>query len=179
MNEEPSPIGRTATKKNERRTPPPNGRRHIPALPKRKNTMISITSYISELKNQLELLHSDTCPDPLETQERLFHLLESLQSERESLQSGRESLPPAVRESRHPAENDAQGMNNSPLATEAELCLLELEAHAELLFSTPALRCRLPKLLERAQTLLSLLPAANNDLRQRLEQAFSFHLPVA
>ena len=141
--------------------------------------MMPITSYISELKNQLELLHSDTCPDPLPVQERLFHLLEALQSERESLQSGRESLPPAVRESRHPAENDAQGKNPFPLATEAELCLLELEAHAGLPFSTPALRRRLPGLIGQAQALLSRLPAASEALRHRLEAALALHLPAA
>ena len=138
-----------------------------------------ITSYISELKNRLELLHSDTCPDPLPVQERLFYLLEALQSERESIQSGRESLPPAVRESRHPAENDAQGMNNSPLESEAELCLLELEAHAGLPFSTPALRRRLPDLIGQAQALLSRLPAASDALRHRLEAALALHLPAA
>ena len=134
--------------------------------------MIPITYYISELKNQLELLHSDTCPDPLETQERLFHLLEALQSERESLQ-------PASGECRHPAENDAQGMNNSPLEAEAELCLLELEAHAGLPFSTPALRRRLPELVEQAQALLAQLPAASDALRHRLEAALALHLPAA
>ena len=141
--------------------------------------MIPITSYISELRTQLELLHSDTCPDPLEAQERLFHLLESLQSERESLQSGGAPLPPIGRESRHPAENDAQGMNNSPLEAEAELCLLELEAHAELPFSTPALRRRLPELVEQAQALLAQLPAASDVLRHRLEAALALHLPAA
>ena len=141
--------------------------------------MMPITSYISELKNQLELLHSDTCPDPLETQERLFHLLESLQSERESLQSGRESLPPAVRESHHPAENDVQGKNPFPFESEAELCLLELEAHAELPFSTPALRRCLPDLIGQAQALLSRLPAASGALRHRLEAALALHLPAA
>ena len=141
--------------------------------------MISITSYISELKNQLELLHSDTCPDPLEAQERLFHLLESLQSERETLRADRKSLPPIGGESRHPAENDAQGMNNSPLKAEAELCLLELEAHAELPFSTPALRRRLPDLIGQAQALLVQLPAASGALRHRLEAALALHLPAA
>ena len=141
--------------------------------------MMPITYYISELKNQLELLHSDTCPDPLPVQERLFHLLEALQSERESLQSGRESLPPAVRESRHPAENDVQGKNPFPLATEAELCLLELEAHAGLPFSTPALRRRLPGLIGQAQALLAQLPAASGALRHRLEAALALHLPAA
>ena len=141
--------------------------------------MISITSYISELKNQFELLHSDTCPDPLSVQERLFHLLESLQSEQESFQSGREPLQPASGECRHPAENDAQGMNNSPLKAEAELCLLELEAHAELPFSTPALRRRLPDLIGQAQALLSRLPAASDALRHRLEAALALHLPAA
>ena len=141
--------------------------------------MMPITYYISELRNQLELLHSDTCPDPLETQERLFHLLESLQSERESLQSGREPLQPAVRECRYPAENGAQGMNNSPLESEAELCFLELEAHAELPFSTPALRRRLPELIEQAQALLSRLPVASAHLRHRLEAALALHLPAA
>ena len=141
--------------------------------------MMPITSYISELKNQLELLHSDTCPDPLETQERLFHLLEALQSERESLQSGREPLQPASGECRHPAGNDAQGMNNSPLEAEAELCLLELEAHAGLPFSTPALRRRLPELVEQAQALLSRLPVTDDALRHRLEAALALHLPAA
>ena len=141
--------------------------------------MMSITYYISELKNQLELLHSDTCPDPLETQERLFHLLESLQAERDSLRAGHEPLPPAARESRHPAENDAQGKNPFPLATEAELCLLELEAHAGLPFSTPALRRRLPELIEQGQTLLSRLPASESTLRHRLAAALSLHLPAA
>ena len=141
--------------------------------------MMPITSYISELKNRLELLHSDTCPDPLPVQERLFHLLESLQSERESLQSGREPLQPASGECRHPAENDAQGMNNSPLEAEAELCLLELEAYAELPFSTPALRRRLPELVEQAQALLSQFPAASDALRHRLEAALALHLPAA
>ena len=141
--------------------------------------MISITSYISELKNQLELLHSNTCPDPLPVQERLFHLLESLQSERESLQSGREPLQPASGECRYPAENDAQGMNNSPLEAEAELCLLELEAHAGLPFSTPALRRRLPDLVEQVQALLAQLPAASDALRHRLEAALALHLPAA
>ena len=141
--------------------------------------MMPITSYISELKNQLELLHSDTCPDPLETQERLFHLLEALQSERESLQSGREPLQPASGECRHPAENDAQGKNPFPLATEAELCLLELEAHAELPFSTPVLRRHLTDLFGQAQTLLSRLPASESTLRHRLEAALSLHLPAA
>ena len=134
--------------------------------------MMPITYYISELKNQLELLHSDTCPDPLEAQERLFHLLESLQSERESLQ-------PIGGESRHPAGNDVQGMNNSPLEAEAELCLLELEAYAELPFSTPALRRRLPDLIEQAQALLAQLPAASDALRHRLEAALALHLPAA
>ena len=138
-----------------------------------------ITYYISELRNQLELLHSDTCPDPLETQERLFHLLEALQIDRESLQSGHEPLPPAGGALRHPAENDAQGMNNSPLATEAELCLLELEAHAGLPFSTPALRRRLPDLIGQAQALLARLPAASGALRHRLEAALALHLPAA
>ena len=141
--------------------------------------MMPITSYISELKNQLELLHSDTCPDPLEAQERLFHLLESLQSERESLQSGHASFPPTGKKEHTPAENDAQGKNPFPLATEAELCLLELEAHAELPFSTPALRRRLPDLIGQAQALLSLLPAASGALRHRLEAALALHLPAA
>ena len=141
--------------------------------------MMPITSYISELKNQLELLHSDTCPDPLEAQERLFHLLEALQSERESLQSGRAPLPPAGGKNLHPAENDAQGMNDSPLEAEAELCLLELEAHAGLPFSTPALRRRLPDLIGQAQALLSRLPAASGVLRHRLEATLALHLPAA
>ena len=141
--------------------------------------MMPITSYISELKNQLELLHSDTCPDPLETQERLFHLLEALQIDRESLQSGREPLQPIGRESRHPVENDAQGMNNSPLEAEAELCLLELEAYAELPFSTPALRRRLPELMGQAQALLLRLPVTDDTLRHRLEAALALHLPAA
>ena len=134
--------------------------------------MIPITSYISELRTQLELLHSDTCPDPLEAQERLFHLLESLQSERESLQS-------VGGKKRHPAENDAQGKPPFPLESEAELCLLELEAHAELPFSTPALRRRLPDLVEQAQALLSQFPAASDALRHRLEAALALHLPAA
>ena len=141
--------------------------------------MMPITSYISELKNQLELLHSDTCPDPLSAQERLFHLLESLQSERESFQSGREPLQPASGECRHLAENDAQGKNPFPFEYEAELCLLELEAHAGLPFSTPALRRRLPELMEQAQALLSRLPAASDALRHRLEAALALHLPAA
>ena len=141
--------------------------------------MMPITYYISELKNQLELLHSDTCPDPLEAQERLFHLLESLQSERETLRVGREPLQPIGRESRHPMENNAQGMNNSPLEAEAELCLFELEAYAELPFSTPALRRRLPDLVEQAQALLAQLPAASDALRHRLEAALVLHLPAA
>ena len=141
--------------------------------------MIPITSYISELKNQLELLHSDTCPDPLETQERLFHLLEALQSEREFLQSGREPLQPASGECRHPAENDAQGMPRFSLESEAELCLLELEAHAGLPFSTPALRRRLPDLIGQAQALLSRLPVTDDALRHRLEAALALHLPAA
>ena len=138
-----------------------------------------ITSYVSELKNQLELLHSDTCPDLLETQERLFHLLESLQFERETLRVGREPLQPIGRESRHPMENNAQGMNNSPLEAEAELCLFELEAYAELSFSTPALRRRLPDLIGQAQALLAQLPAASDALRHRLEAALALHLPAA
>ena len=141
--------------------------------------MISITSYISELKNQLELLHSDTCPDPLEAQERLFHLLEALQIDRESLQSGHAPLPPIGGESRHPAENNAEGATGLPLESEAELCLLELEAHAGLPFSTPALRRRLPELMEQAQALLSRLPAASGALRHRLEAALTLHLPAA
>ena len=141
--------------------------------------MMPITSYISELKNQLELLHSDTCPDPLEAQERLFHLLESLQTERESLQSGHAPFPPAGKKEHTPAENDAQGKNPFPLATEAELCLLELEAHAGLPFSTPALRRRLPDLIGQAQALLSRLPAASEALRHRLEAALALHLPAA
>ena len=138
-----------------------------------------ITSYISELKNQLELLHSDTCPDPLETQERLFHLLESLQSERKSLQTERESLPPAIGRENRPAKTDIQGIPDFSLEIEAELCLLELEAHAELPFSTPALRRRLPDLIEQAQALLAQLPAASGALRHRLEAALALHLPAA
>ena len=141
--------------------------------------MMPITYYISELRNQLELLHSDTCPDPLETQERLFHLLESLQVERESLQAGREILPSTGGDRRHPAENNAQGMPVHPMESEAELCLLELEAHGELPFSTPALRRHLPELMEQAQALLSRLPAGNGALRHRLEAALALHLPAA
>ena len=141
--------------------------------------MMPITYYISELKNQLELLHSDTCPDLLEAQERLFHLLEALQTDRESLQSGHAPFPPAGKKEHTPAENDAQGKNPFPLATEAELCLLELEAHAGLPFSTPALRRRLPELIEQGQTLLSRLPAASEALRHRLEAALALHLPAA
>ena len=141
--------------------------------------MMPITYYISELKNQLELLHSDTCSDPLSAQERLFHLLESLQSERETLQSGHAPFPPAGKKEHTPAENDAQGKNPFPLATEAELCLLELEAHAGLPFSTPALRRRLPDLIGQAQALLSRLPAASGTLRHRLEAALALHLPAA
>ena len=160
------------------KNPSAQRRRHIPALPKRKNEMIPITSYISELRTQLELLHSGTCPDPLETQERLFHLLESLQSERESLPSVHDPLPPAGGKNRHPAENDAQGKTPFPLESEAELCLLELEAYAELPFSTPALRRRLPDLVEQAQALLAQLPAASDALRHRLEAALALHLPA-
>ena len=138
-----------------------------------------ITSYISELKNQLELLHSDTCPDPLEAQERLFHLLESLQSERESLPSVHDPLPPAGGKNRHPAENDAQGKTPFPLESEAELCLLELEAYAELPFSTPALRRCLMDLLGQAQALLQRLPVSDSTLRHRLEAALALHLPAA
>ena len=141
--------------------------------------MIPITSYISELKNQLELLHSDTCPDPLETQEQLFYLLESLQSEQESLQADRKSLLPALGEENRPAKTDIQGIPDFSLEIEAELCLLELEAHAELPFSTPALRRRLPDLIEQAQALLSRLPAASDALRHRLEAALALHLPAA
>ena len=141
--------------------------------------MMPITYYISELRNQLEALRSGTNSDPLETQERLFHLLESLQVERESLRAGHEPLPPAARESRHPAENDAQGKNPFPFESEAELCLLELEAHAELPFSTPALRRRLPDLIGQAQALLARLPAASDALRHRLEAALALHLPAA
>ena len=141
--------------------------------------MIPITSYISELRTQLELLHSDTSPDPLETQERLFHLLEALQSERESLQSGHAPFPPAGKKEHTPAENDAQGKNPFPLATEAELCLLELEAHAGLPFSTPALRRRLPELMGQAQALLLRLPVTDDALRHRLEAALALHLPAA
>ena len=141
--------------------------------------MMPITSYISELKNQLELLHSDICPDPLPVQERLFHLLESLLTERGSLQSGHAPFPPAGKKEHTPAENDAQGKNPFPLATEAELCLLELEAHAELPFSTPALRRRLLGLIEQAQALLARLPAASDALRHRLEAALALHLPAA
>ena len=141
--------------------------------------MMPITYYISELKNQLELLHSDTCPDPLEAQERLFHLLESLQTDRESLQSGHAPFPPAGKKEHTPAENDTQGKNPFPLATEAELCLLELEAHAGLPFSTPALRRRLPDLMEQAQALLLRFPTADGDLRHRLEAALALHLPAA
>ena len=141
--------------------------------------MISITSYISELKKQLELLHSDTCPDPLSAQERLFHLLEALQAERESLQSGHVPFPPAGKKEHTPAENDVQGKNPFPLATEAELCLLELEAHAGLPFSTPALRRRLPELMGQAQALLLRLPVTDDALRHRLEAALALHLPAA
>ena len=146
--------------------------------------MMPITYYISELKNQLELLHSDICPDPLPVQERLFHLLESLLTERGSLQSGHAPFPPAGKKEHTPAENDAQGKNPFPLATEAELCLLELEAHAVeahagLPFSTPALRRRLPDLIGQAQALLAYLPAASDALRHRLEAALALHLPAA
>ena len=141
--------------------------------------MMPITYYISELKNQFELLHSDTCPDPLEAQERLFHLLESLQFERETLQADRESLLPALGEENRPAKTDIQGIPDFSLEIEAELCLLELEAHAELPFSTPALRRRLPDLIEQAQALLSQLPAASDALRHRLEAALALHLPAA
>ena len=146
--------------------------RHIPALPKRKNKMMPITYYISELKNQLELLHSDTCPDPLQVQECLFYLLESLQSERES-------LPLAVGKENRPAKVDIQGIPDFSLEIEAELCLLELEAHAGLPFSTPALRRRLPELVEQSQALLVQLPAASETLRHRLEAALALHLPAA
>ena len=138
-----------------------------------------ITYYISELRNQLEALRSETNSDPLPVQERLFHLLESLQVERESLQAGREILPPAGGALRHPAENNAQGTPVHPMESEAELCLLELEAHGELLFSTPALRRRLPDLIGQAQALLSRLPAASEALRHRLEAALALHLPAA
>ena len=138
-----------------------------------------ITYYISELKNQLELLHSDICPDPLPVQERLFHLLESLLTERGSLQSGHAPFPPAGKKEHTPAENDAQGKNPFPLATEAELCLLELEAYAELPFSTPALRRRLPELMGQAQALLLRLPVTDDALRHRLEAALALHLPAA
>ena len=141
--------------------------------------MISITSYISELKNLLELLHSDTCPDPLPMQERLFHLLEALQTDRESLRSGHAPFPPAGKKEHTPAENDTQGKNPFPLATEAELCLLELEAHAGLPFSTPALRRRLPELMGQAQALLLRLPVTDDTLRHRLEAALALHLPAA
>ena len=141
--------------------------------------MMPITSYISELKNQLELLHSDTCHDPLQVQERLFHLLEFLQSERESLQSGHAPFPPAGKKEHTPAENNAEGATGLSLVIEAELCLLELEAHAGLPFSTPALRRRLPDLIGQAQALLSLLPAASGALRHRLEAALALHLPAA
>ena len=138
-----------------------------------------ITYYISELKNQLELLRSDTCPDPLQAQERLFHLLESLQSERESPQSGRAPFSSTGKKEHTLAEKDIQGQNPFPLAAEAELCLLELEAHAGLPFSTPALRRRLPDLIGQAQALLSRLPATDGALRHRIEAALALHLPAA
>ena len=141
--------------------------------------MMPITYYISELRNQLEALRSGTNSDPLETQECLFHLLESLQVERESLRAGHEPLPPAGGALRHPAENNAQGTPVRSLESEAELCLLELEAHGELPFSTPALRRRLPELMEQAQALLSRLPATDGALRHRLEAALALHLPAA
>ena len=143
------------------------------------NNIMPITYYISELKNQLELLHQDSCPDPLEHQERLFHLLESLQAERELLPSVHDPLLPAGGKNRHPAENDAQGKTPFPLESEAELCLLELEAHAELPFSTPDLRRRLMDLLGQAQALLHRLPASESTLRHRLAAALSLHLPAA
>ena len=138
-----------------------------------------ITYYISELRAQLDILRQDSCPDPLQVQECLFHLLESLQAERAPLPPGCEPLPPAGGESLHPAEDTAQGKTPFPLATEVELCLLELEAHAELPFSTPALRRRLTDLLGQAQALLSRLPAAHADLRHRLAAALALHLPAA
>ena len=141
--------------------------------------MTPITYYISELKNQLEALRSDTCPDPLQVQERLFHLLESLQAEREALRADRKFLPPALGGTNRPAKTDTQGIPDFPLAAEAELCLLELEAHAELPFSTPALRHDLQVLLQKAQNLLSLLPASSDSLRYRLEQACAMHILVA
>ena len=134
--------------------------------------MIPLTYYISELTQQLEILHQDSCPEPLEAQEHLFHLLESLQAERES-------LPPTGTESPCPVEKDSQEKSRLPLSAEAELCLLELEAHAELPFSTPSLRRRLLELMEQAQALLLRLPAASAHLRHRLEAALALHLPAA
>ena len=144
-----------------------------------QKSMMPITYYISELRNQLEALRSGTNSDPLETQECLFHLLEALQTDRESLQSGHAPFPPAGKKEHTPAENDAQGMNNSPLEAEAELCLLELEAHAGLPFSTPVLRRRLPELMGQAQALLLRLPVTDDTLRHRLEAALALHLPAA
>ena len=141
--------------------------------------MISITYYISELADQLEALRSDTCPDPLQVQECLFHLLESLQAERETLQADRKSLLPAVGRENRPAKTGIQGIPDFSLEIEAKLCLLELEAHTELPFSTPALRRRLPDLIEQAQALLAQLPAASDALRHRLEAALALHLPAA
>ena len=138
-----------------------------------------ITYYISELATQLEALHQDTCSDLLQAQEHLFHLLESLQAERESLRAGRDFLSPASSDNRNPADKALQEKSRLPLETEAELCLLELEAHAELPFSTPALRRRLTDLLGQAQSLLSHLPASSAHLRHRLEAALALHLSAA
>lgn len=108
-----------------------------------------LSQAITELKSLLSALRSEEdAPqtDYLVLQERLFHLTERMQPAR-----GRTA------------------------EEEAELCLLLLEAQAETIYSTPAQRKALPRLMTRARRAARHLRDDNPQLRHLLFTACALH----
>lgn len=112
-----------------------------------------LSQAITELKTLLSALRSEEdAPetDYLALQARLFRLTERLT----------ERLQPA---------------RGRTAEEEAELCLLLLEAQAETIYSTPAQRKALPRLMTRARRAARHLRSDNPQLRDRLLSACALH----